>query len=95
MDRLHETKRKLADDIKELRKEKRQLTMKLSQELCSRTNRLESNDEYVAAIKESIADIEAELEGHAQALDEIKLKEASIQQTPQKSNLTPPRGTIE
>ena len=68
--------------------------MKLSQELCSRTNRLGSNDEYVTAIKESIADIEAEMEEQAQALDEIKLKEASIRQTPQKSNLTPPRGTI-
>lgn len=77
--------------------------MKLLQEFCLWSISLGSNNEDVKgsnnedvkAIKESIEDIQVEIEEHMQASEELKLKEANILQIPQKSNLTPHFWTAE
>lgn len=57
--------------INELRMEKQQLTIKLSQELCPGSNDLELINEYVKPIKETIVDIQADMERHTQTLEGI------------------------
>lgn len=70
-DCIHETKRKLSSDIKDIVKEKWQWTLKVS-----------VYSKCVQTVKDSIQEIEDEMEEIRKDLDEVKLQEVRIMQTP-------------